>query len=131
MGHGGMVVVMVPLGIHEYNPFTLSHSQSFMHYMTAHTLHLVLHPPLEDHAVPSRAWDAAINYIMRKEVVGFDKNGNKYFRYFETTRGVTVERREVRLRARTCPRLMAYDGCQFQPHLHVHTRRRLNGAHYT
>ena len=27
-----------------------------------------------------RAWDAALDFIQRKEVVGMDKNGNKYYR---------------------------------------------------
>jgi hypothetical protein len=27
-----------------------------------------------------KAWDAAVDWIMRKEVVGIDKNGNKYYR---------------------------------------------------
>ena len=28
-----------------------------------------------------RAWDAAIDFIQRKEEVGVDKNGNKYYRF--------------------------------------------------
>eukprot|EP00798_Chlamydomonas_sp_ICE-L_P007430 gene7430-564_t len=43
-----------------------------------------------------RLLDGATDYIMRKETVGFDKKGNKYFRYFETTNGEKTERREVK-----------------------------------
>ena len=43
-----------------------------------------------------RLYDQAVDTILRKETVGFDKLGNKYFRYWETNRGETVERREVK-----------------------------------
>jgi len=43
-----------------------------------------------------RAWDAMSDFVMRKEVVGFDKKGNKYFRWYERVNGEKVERREVK-----------------------------------
>ncbi|KAG1679427.1 hypothetical protein FOA52_007719 [Chlamydomonas sp. UWO 241] len=43
-----------------------------------------------------RAWDAMGDWLMKKEMVGLDKHGNKYYRYFETYRGETNERREVK-----------------------------------
>ena len=43
-----------------------------------------------------RWYDKAIDMILRKETVGFDKMGNKYFRYWENNRGERVERREVK-----------------------------------
>lgn len=33
-----------------------------------------------------RLYDQAVDMVLRKETVGFDKMGNKYFRYFENNR---------------------------------------------
>ncbi|MEW5304740.1 MAG: hypothetical protein WDW38_009703 [Sanguina aurantia] len=43
-----------------------------------------------------RAYNAVVDLFLKKEVVGFDKAGNKYFRYFENMDGLKKERREVK-----------------------------------
>ena len=37
-----------------------------------------------------RLYDRAVDIVLRKETVGFDSMGNKYFRYWETDRGKQV-----------------------------------------